>query len=462
PTRVPPFERGREMELSFELLDARYRERLAEGDERTIMRALQNLALVDPALALERSEAGVFEADWRRDWTVGYVADALLFESPEESLAVSHLRERGLGRAQSILNAAERLAPELELEQLALIRAEARGIASPQYQLVVLGRLADRLLDLGRRDAAIAILDEGRVIADALPALEWAGFARCNFAEVLGRVDLPAARAMIAQLRDKGDERRHLGNLAHRIAASDPVAAEALLAELSREDSNTPWKSTRWAPRVAYCMAQVDTERARRIAEVYDPTGYSLGMVALALVDVEPALTLELLDAAFLRFEALGESGSDWEDRLVAGSAALLPIAAELDPKGLRGHIARVLAMRPIKARGHFGGKASVWSEDATLAFYLAAWDPQLARNILEPVLEAVSKLGETEGRYDLDAVWAAAAVVDPERATTLAREMGGRAATKVGVVLAIPPADRTKYVQGEIMGLWVVGKEDI
>jgi hypothetical protein len=58
--------------------------------------------------------------------------------------------------------------------------------------------------------------------------------------------------------------------------------------------------------------------------------------------------------------------------------------------------------------------------------------------------------------------VWAAAAVVDPERAAALAREVGGRAADTVGVVLALDPTERARYVQERYLELWVVGKEDL
>jgi hypothetical protein len=43
-----------------------------------------------------------------------------------------------------------------------------------------------------------------------------------------------------------------------------------------------------------------------------------------------------------------------------------------------------------------------------------------------------------------------------------VACELGGRAAAKVGLVLALPPGERMTRVQDDIVGLWIVGKEDL
>jgi hypothetical protein len=52
--------------------------------------------------------------------------------------------------------------------------------------------------------------------------------------------------------------------------------------------------------------------------------------------------------------------------------------------------------------------------------------------------------------------------VVDPVWAGELATELGGRAASVIGLILAMPRESRAQYVQDKYIDLWVVGKEDI
>jgi hypothetical protein len=455
-----PPERARELAIAVALLEADFQAALESKDEGTLLRSVERLAWADPALVLDRVEAGLFATPWMRDFALTYVADALRHQAPEEALAVGARLERGMSRALSALKSAELLAPAAEHEQLALVRAEARAIDPPEHRAVVLARLADRLLDLGEQEAALDVLAEARPLAEALPREDWPGYARSCVGEVLARVDLAAGRALIDGLADVDDRGRHVFNTAHELAASDPAACEALMKEQATKPGS--WRPQRYIARIAHRMAPADLERARDLASLYDRTGFADGMIALALADSDPAEARASLDLAYVRAEQCSQSGTEFDERPLAVAGALLPVAERVDPANLRRYVARAVALRPREVPERFGSEHLTWREDAALAFYLARWEPELAQRLIGPAVDAARKLRGKEVRYEHDALWAALAAVDPERAAEVSREVGGRAAAVVGRVLAMPLEQRTTYVQDEIFELWILGKEDI
>lgn len=456
---APEHDRVRELELAVELLEQELRDAVESGEERAILAATQRLAWADPAGTLDRVDKGLFSTAWMRDAALAYVAGALLPDSPREAMVVGARLERGLTRSRLLLDAAERLDPAAEREQLALIRAQARAIDPPEHRVVVLARLADRLLDLGEADTAKEVLEEGRKLAAELPAHEWPGYARSRFGEVLSRVDAAAGRKLIDELSNVGDRPRHVFNTAHELAASDPAAAQALV-EAQAKSRSSMWNVDRFVSRIAHRMAPADLARARELARRHDPSGFSDGMIALALAESDPEEARKSLELAFERAEKVPWPG--WAERPVRCAAALLPVAERVDPGRLRAYVARALALRrPAPAEG-LRGEAVVWRDDAALAFYVARWDRELARELLEPAVEAARRIRVEELRDEYDAAWAAAAVVDPTWAAQLGRDLGGRARSVIGLVLALPPSFRTTYVQDELLGLWVVGKEDL
>jgi hypothetical protein len=457
---APPFDRARELELAQALLSEDFEAAVASGDESLVLRAAQRFARVDPAALLERVEAGLYETGWMRDFSLAYIADALNVRSPEEALAVTMRLERGMSRGLATLEAARELPPDAEREQLALVRADARTVTPPEHRIVVQARLAQRLLQLGEADVAREVLAEAVAIAATLPKEEWPGYARCVLGEVLATQDEAAGLALIDALEPKGDRGRHYGNLAHLLAASNPARAEELLAAIDTLPSSS-WQSSTWRARVVHAMAPADPERAARIAQK-DRTGYSDGMLALALRERDPDAARVALARAFERALALDARTLDWGDR-AESVAALLPLAAELDPEHLRQWIERALWLpRPPAIEGFQADERGLRA-DATIAVYVARFDRELAGALIAPGLAAYRALDQQTREFgDWGALWAAAALVDPESASVSARACGARAAGYVGQVLALPPEERDAWVQKELVRLWRPGMVDI
>jgi hypothetical protein len=73
------------------------------------------------------------------------------------------------------------------------------------------------------------LLREGEAVAKELPTAAWAGYARGAFAADLRLIDVPAALALIKDLKNPHEFVRHHGNLAYRLAGAHPPEAERVL-----------------------------------------------------------------------------------------------------------------------------------------------------------------------------------------------------------------------------------------
>src|SRR4029077_10160921 len=116
-----------------------------------------------------------------------------------------------------------------KLEILAEALVGARAEKSPEFRAITLGQVAKRLFLLGEKDRAATLLREGEKIANGLSTSAFAGFARGAFATDLALIDLPAALALMKDLKDRNEFPRHHGNTAHRIAAMHPAEAVKVL-----------------------------------------------------------------------------------------------------------------------------------------------------------------------------------------------------------------------------------------
>jgi len=141
----------------------------------------------------------------------------------------------------------------------------------------------------------------------------------------------------------------------------------------------------------------------------------------------------------------------------------LLPLAAELEPAHLRQWIERALALpRPLAVEGFQADERGLRA-DATIAVYVARFDRDLAKALIAPGLATFRALDAQTREYgDWGALWAAAALVDPEAASEVARNCGVRAVGYVGQVLALPPEERDAWIQKELVKLWRPGMVNI
>lgn len=453
--------RGQELGLAARLLAAEVQRARETKDDSQILRALERLAWVDPGQVLETIEREPIATDWMNDFARSAVVSALCARDPDE--AVAEAIGDAWHSALASLQVVDALGPgqrERKLELLGAIRAGVRAVENPPYRLALLAHVAEHLLDLGERDAARGILDEGLELARTLPAEEWSGYARGRFAEELAQVDLEPALELVKGIGE--DEGRHLGNIAHELAAIDPMAAERLLASLTPSGA---WDQERYAPRVCYRMALADSARARSIADRSPVAAQCYGTMALALAEREPATARELLREAFERLALLRAFWTGGAHDPVVLAASLLPVAERIAPDELDSYIARALSLREPRARlaEYPGAIVPYLQADAGLAFHLARHDRELARRLTEPAVEYLLENRDVGRDWDWNGLYAALAVIDPERASALAEQgLPAAARSVIGAVLARAGEERLRYVQEECLRLWVADKEDL
>ena len=210
----------------------------------------------------------------------------------------------------------------------------ARAIKEPELRLIFEGQIAGRLLDLGETDRATKILREGQKIAGELSRSALGGFGRGAFAEELSRIDVPAVLALVEGLDDKNEFDRHHGNLAQRLAATQPAEAERVWQMVKQ-----PLYRDGYAIRVCYAMAPRDLPRARAIAgKINDPytQAYTLGQMAFVLGQSDKSAAMGLVDEAYSSLAAIASRKKEAyvNTQCSASTAAtLLEVVERIDPR---------------------------------------------------------------------------------------------------------------------------------
>jgi hypothetical protein len=276
-----------------------------------------------------------------------------------------------------------------KLEILAEALVAARAEKSPEFRAVSLGQAAKRLWGLGEKERATALLREGQKIANGLSTSAFAGFARASFATDLALIDLPAALALMKDLKDRSEFARHHGNTAHRIAATHPAEAVKLLDLIPPPVQNEFSQRDHYAIRVCYRMAQVDLPAALKLASTIadlSSQGYALGVIAHAVAKTDPKQTADLLRRAFavLEEEAVRPDPPQLTSPLTPGSvaAALVLLAEQTDPTLVRESLWRAIALQ----RRHTDDPQQMWryhTANNALAIAAARYDGKLAELLL-------------------------------------------------------------------------------
>jgi Carboxypeptidase regulatory-like domain len=473
-TLPSPLSRQEELALARRLLDP-YAERvLKDGGEQEKVRTLQVLARVEPERGLELIQKKVFSAPYFNSMISLALAQGLMDQSVDEAMVVLEGVEDPGPKAIGYIEASSRLdarnrAQALDVLERALLNA--RVAKDPDgMKLVLLGRVAERFLDLGAAERGRAILREGEALAKQLPKAGFAGYARGAFAEELAQIDLEAALALTKDLANPREIDRHHGNIAHELARLDPAQSERVLAMVKHA-----FERDDYAVRVVYRMAPLDLARARRLADSIGDDGlrgYALGMMALGLAGAGKDSARQALENAYESLERSSQVSPEKSKSFYASAsiaAVLLPVAERIDPGLLEEELWRALAMRQPKpwARDPTGRPAEA---DVLLGMTLARYDRAIARSLVESVIRG---MGPTPGFLSLRGeLHAAAAAIDPNWAVALVEALPddpdlklqnpkNSARLAVADVLGRAGDLRFRKFQHSFMMLWVPDIED-
>lgn len=273
-----------------------------------------------------------------------------------------------------------------------LDRAERRARALPdspngygEGRMSMLARVADRRLDLGERDRAVALLGEVRAWFDALPKANNSFWDR-DVIRTFARLDLPRAvafldRDQVTRKNNPGVYDNNAEAAAIGAADSDPAEAERLLGRIQQD--YTRREATRKA---CLAMAGRDLDRARRLAADLKDPGYTdptfspllAAVAAREAASADPRTARARLDEAFAALEKLAQApgGRHASSNYPAAMAMLLPVAERIDPALVPEYLARTLAARPPRG-GEVVPEAA--GPAALLAMFLARYDAEAA-----------------------------------------------------------------------------------
>jgi RNA polymerase sigma factor (sigma-70 family) len=399
-----------------------------DGDKQA--RVLEALAYIDP----EDSWAKILDGEktWNRDAAKLAVFRSFLSTSLEDATAVIPLIKSPFWRLHSVRELIDSLpSDEIDRKKAMILGglSESRNLNDVSLRDGFLSQFARRLADLGEKEGALRVVKElqSPINKDGGADVQLGGSKR--LAAVLGRVDPKAAVALIP---DKGEERARndlIGTIAVAVADSDPSAAEKLIGQFTHDSSEV------FSVHTCRRMALVDLARARRMAAKIKSDclrGYAYGLMADAIGTRERAATRSLLDDSFRAFAdaAASDMGGVWSREGAAVMAAsLLPVVERIDPDRLEEFFWRSLSLRWLPRSVNDlcrttpdTSSVDAMRQTAALALYLARYDRDVARDVLDPVVKELLALqpGSEVGFLDWRLILKALAQVDPARAVEL------------------------------------------
>jgi protocatechuate 3,4-dioxygenase beta subunit len=441
----PPMTRAEERALARQLLAPPMplqQHGMAGGDQDRVDPAR---ARVDPGRALEMIEDRVLPNPGP-----ALIAAALgqFEDDPAAAVATIEADHNPQSRATGFLALAAmvpRSEPDRRGEFLERTLAEARRVDAKEARLGLLGRVADGWLAIDRLGRARSIIVEGRNLIATLPKGQFF-FGIEEFGEVLGVIDLPAARDLFERKAmtnvsptDATQVDRHLGNLAVRLAPFDPVAAERIVRALRPSQGYSDREIL--ILQTCRAMAAADRARARGLLDALgDETSpgkftplvfkqFGLGLMAEALGEADPAAARSLLDEAFTSLRAASDraQGGPTSPPAACVMAGLLPTVAKVDPARLVERTWLAVSCRSYRPPAptpsmNVHQERPALMEDAALAVDLTPFDRRLADVVAGPIFERLPGLAvepESVGEEGVR-LFRAVAAYDPRRVAPL------------------------------------------
>jgi hypothetical protein len=327
------------------------------------------------------------------------------------------------------------------LERARLEVAEAPSLERYREVRVYL-RVACSLLDEGHGEEAAAVMAKAQAIV--APG-QTPSYLSDEYIRALCRFDLEAGLELI-RMKKTRDRYRELMVQVVRLVAESPEVAIGLLHEaeaipLPRYGS---FRSRGEVHKFVYGLSATNPRAAESLALKYDPTGYSLGLVALGLARrkgaANPEESLkknrELLDAAY--HSASQEANARRRSQV---AASLLVVACEVDPLGAMTWLGRTLWMsEPAR---------DVMAGDCEIAWSMRTLAPELAQSLAFSAARRTS----CGGILPSDA-WGVASWFNPVRTAELAIHEGGSALEEAAQAFLNVPVGPTS-MDGTSVGCW-------
>jgi protocatechuate 3,4-dioxygenase beta subunit len=425
----------------------------AKADPREALR----IVAADKAISAELADRVRFEA-----------AKALMDTSPDEAaelvdqMTYEHMRSIVYGQIAANL---PHTAADRRLELLAEAYARAEAIKEPGFRLITLGFVAENLLDMGQRDRARAILLDNAETAKKLTKSGYDAFLRGAFAEELAQVDRETAVALADEIEDWYERSRHLGNIAHELAAIEPAEAERVLAMITPppEGSNHFPQKDSYTVRACYRMVQVDAQAAEAVAEGMADALYkahACGVMAAAIAKEDSGRATTFVRRGFQILDEQQRTGDPdrvWPITTGAVGGMLLVQSQQIDPELGAEMLWRLLALLPEAPAKDGRGSYQQTESLAVGAMFLSLFDSDLAEEVL---LRAKGSQSVGSSRAYLPA-WG---LIDPHVAVQEInlQDQRQRYSSKLSLIVALTAtgAERLRFIEKQGV-LWSIDDED-
>jgi len=413
-----------------------------------LRRVLGPLAWVDPqrllavlaSPAIVRDES-ILDATAIALWELKGPQAAEMVDSEPDACA----RAYGLLALEKVSPAEDR---NMHVDMLIRSAREANGVTDPGEKLRLLGRAADRLLELGEQDRTVPILREGWKLAQTIKREQYAQ-SIAEFAPALAIADLNGAVALVEGkdgssplMNNPQYANSILGEIAWRVAAAKPAESERLLTKINAATFRNGLE--RHLLRACLRMASRDLDRAGKLAaslaQVSQPNGntsrnrrrnnattglalYAQLVVANAIAETNPDPARKRVEEtiAELRRRAMDEPIQPDEVNPTCMIAGSLPLVEKLMPERVAEHLWLAVACRAPRGDEPDLAQLQVL---ANLATILARYDPVIANQIARPVFDQVPVPSRTAFNgikwNGFETVFRPLAGLDPSRAAEL------------------------------------------
>ncbi len=409
-TLQSPVKDAERKQLARRLIETYVEKAIASKDKRIDFNILlYPLLLIDLGDGMDAIERAGVEP--RTRWTLyARIAPSLAATDLDEATTLVESIDDADYRSDAFLDLIDALPVDRVKDRRSLIdRAllHARGVRRPERRALLLGDIAERLIEIGDIDRAKPLFDEGLKIAENLPENErlFAGL----FAARLARVDYPAARKIVDKIQDPRIHKRSIKNVIARAIVSRPDRAERLLAEIS-----DPFDRAAVIERFCRVASKANPAIAEKLASLLDREM----SVALARLYVAKNLWSTDRQAAEKSFNKALESIDSWmsmKPSVFLDISAFMPLAEEIDPAFVPEIFWRAAADRSPNPDPRIEWGSTMFD----LSLFMARYDREVALVLIERELAIAGDELYSRPRLFLR-LFEALAMIDPRRAFEL------------------------------------------
>jgi hypothetical protein len=460
---IPPEE---SRALADRLLEPYLGDPMENDNDELRLAAISALSEFDLDRALELLQDGKFRNEDRsyqliRESLAAKLAvqDPARAQAMVESIPDPLTKGRALTGVAKALPASERRRKQALLERAATLLGDGPQRANDMDHLRLLSTIAEQWLDMGERDRARFVLQEGKISS----AVYLSGFlgqlARLEPDQILARLQNLPPYQLDPAFRD-----RTLAEVAFQLAIDHPAEAEQVFH--LREGGKSELSSLPDALRLCRRLARVDPMRARRIAASLGHPGTracAWAHVALGLAQEDKAGAAEAMDRAIQEIDRLRESGPGPEPGIggllymfrTNPAAMILPVVERIAPERLAEVFWRVVALHP-RIRTDREDQLQRSSDIGFECMLLARYDRQVAAALFEPMDSYLRSLAAPTGPlldFDPSVIWAKGCIY-PRSAVALLESLtpppnsrrsdpAHRARFRLAEVLGMPPESR-------------------